>query len=393
MKANIMKISLLIVCAVVFLSCTEDSISPEPTVQERQQFGPQECRSDDGDIDVEIDDLKTIDRKNASDYRISGTCELNSQSEITVYIEGYPLDEEPLCNRGKWETQVDLTGIVNKKERVQIAVSQSNRGGVFCQTADNYFKCPDGYIGVPELRGFTSDSFCVMKYEAKVEDKKDLPCKGYQYKRARADSLASGVLITRCSYESAVKACKENGVGYDLITNKEWQTVARYIEQNEVNWSKKTTKVENKNRLNIGNTSGVQHKADDDDILDEEWTQNKRTHKLANNEYIWDLAGNLQEWVKSSISSLPATHTDYIYNLPDSLKKIFGPSKRYSSLDASERRYGYAGLGYMRGGSYTGYILRGGRGGRFAGIFSVDTTVANRPTAGPHIGFRCAYHP
>ncbi|MDE0119627.1 MAG: hypothetical protein OXM55_06450 [Bdellovibrionales bacterium] len=368
------------------LSCAQNSAR-----RPHQQFDPEVCNSQIERKTADINDLDLIDSDNASEYSISGTCERNG-SEVKIYIEGYPLDQPPTCNRGKWKISVDITGIINQKRRVQVAVSQTGNSGLLCKNTTNHFICPKGYIGVPELSDFTDSAFCAMKYEAKVPSGTSL---GSPYNRPtlKAEAIATGVLISGISEENAINYCRENGIGYTLIKNEEWNTIARHIESVDVNWSNKTTRIQSGNRLNIGSISGIKKSSDDDDINDDRWSLHKRTHKLPNNEYIWDFAGNLSELVQHNISNLPTTYTGYIYNLPSSLKSLFGPREDYTTLDDRERINSFAGLGYMQGSRFAGVILRGGSNNRTAGIFSVDTSFTKDRTLRPNIGFRCTYNP
>ena len=386
-RRDLVKLCLLLPLLVFFmLSCTEST--PPPST-----YKPHASNTCSGSSGIYIDDLEEIDRENASDYRISGECDRNN-SEIKVYVEGYPLDTLPLCNREQWEITVDITGIINRKERVQLAASQAGSTGLLCKTVTNYFICPKGYIGVPELDNFARNDFCVMQYEAKVKSGTKLPSP-QQRSIIKAEALTKGTLITKVTEEQAKQFCTENGIGYYLITNEEWQTIARHIESVEVNWSEGTTDIKNGNRLNIGNTKGAQNDGDDGEVDDKRWDYHKRSHKLPNNQYIWDFSGNLSEIVDSDdvdISNL-STYDGYIYNIPSELEGFFGPRRNYSILDERERIYGYGGIGYMRGNRYSGTILRGTNTTRAGGIFSTDTTTDSNRTSRTTVGFRCVYRP
>ena len=370
----------------VLLSCEQSSTRRT----QYQQFDRESCNSNRERTTVNIDEPTAIDNSNASDYTISGTCE-RENAEVKVHIEGHPLDVSPICNRGEWEVSVDITGIVNKKERVQIAASQAGSSGLQCENTTNYFVCPDGYIGVSEMDNVTFRAFCVMKYEAKSNKRLPSP---HQRSIIKAEARAEGVLINRITETDAIKYCEHNGPGYTLINNKEWQAIARHIELTAVNWSKGHTKIENGNFINIGNVSGIKTKSSESDINDKKWHKNKRTHKLLNGEYIWDFSGNLSEVVQHDIRSLPATYTGYIYKLPVQMKEIFGPDRDYTILDDRERINHFAGLGYMQGNRFEGALIRGGNNNRTAGVFSVDTTfTGDRLNYRGNVGFRCVYHP
>ncbi len=382
----------------LFLSCSDGSGSRG---KKQVQFNTQQCNDSNTEKTANIDELDPIDSSNANDYTLSGTCK-RDKSEVTVYITGHPLDKSPICSRGKWEVSADITGIVNKKERIQIAVSQAGDRGLLCKSITNYFVCPDGYIGVPEWDGITSKSFCAMKYEAKVKSGTKLPTR-YENIIIKAEGIANGKLIQRVTESQAIKFCQENGQGYDLLSNDEWQTIARHIEEEPVNWSKGDLSIGSGNKLNIGNISHPKEQTNEDDINDKKWRENKRYHKLTNTEYIWDLSGNLSEIVRHDITGLPTayhingtpvSYTGYVYKMPKSLKDLFGPNRDYSILDDRERRHGFAGLGYIHGNRFAGGVLRGGSNKRTAGIFSADTSLKkDRTDFRPKIGFRCVYHP
>ncbi len=397
-KDILMKITLLFLIGFLFLllSCSDSSRSRG---EKYVQFDHTTCNANTStEKTADIDELDPMDSSNVGDYTISGTCK-RDKSEVRVYVTGHPLDQYPICSRKKWEISADITGIVNKKERIQIAVSQAGDRGLLCKSITNYFVCPDGYIGVPELSGFTSTSFCAMKYEAKVQSGKNLP-KLYTNEMIKAEALANGKLIQRVTEANAIKFCQENGQGYDLINNKEWQTIARYIEQEPVNWSKGDLSIGSDNRLNIGNIAGIKETSSDGDINDKKWSPNKRTHKLTNTEYIWDFAGNIAEIVKHEITSLEQYQkhrgTGYVYQigtrLHASLRDLFGPDRDYTIIERDRTR-SFGGLGYIQVSRFDGGLLRGGfNNKRTAGIFSADTSFRTDRVR-PKTGFRCVYHP
>lgn len=371
----------------IFSSCT----SKKQVNKRYQQFDRNSCNNNNDTTTT--DELEIIDSSNVHDYSISGTCKRDN-SELKIHIEGHPLDKKPTCNRGKWEVTLDLTGIVNKKDRIQVAASQAGSNGLVCNTVLNYFICPDGYIGVPSLDNFTNRSFCVMKFEAKSRN--NIQQNSYRNKPIiKAESLAKGYLIQRLNITDAVKYCKENGTGYDLINNDEWQTIARHIEKEYVNWSNATTRIKDGNRLNIGNIGQIQNNSDENIVNDKDWSFHKRYHKLQNSEYIWDLSGNLEEFVLFN-NRASTTYSGFVYQIPDSLKDIFGPNKNYSSFEYRERQNGFGGLGYIitNNPNDDHILLRGGRDRQKAGIFSADTSrTRDRTENVQKIGFRCIYNP
>ena len=103
--------------------------------------------------------------------------------------------------------------------------------------------CPKDFVPVSTLKGYTSRGFCVAKYEMK---------KNNNSAKAEAISQKRGMPWTRITQGQAIKACQYMGEGYDLITNEEWQTVARHIEKVTANWY--GNRVASKGGLNQGYT-------------------------------------------------------------------------------------------------------------------------------------------
>ena len=342
------------------------------------------------DPDTTIDELPPADSRNASNYILSGSCNDNS-TEIRIYIEGRQLDEFPRCQRKKWQTSTDLTGTIDRRRDYQVALSAGGRSGRLCTDVTNKFYCPEGYIGVSKLEGFTDRDFCVMKYEARTESRNNR-----QYKQIiKAESRTNGEPITRVTETEAIRYCKENGPGYDLINNNEWQTIARSIEIVDTNWSRNRALIESGNRLNIGSTGGIRNISDDREECDiTNWSYDKRSHKLSNAACIWDFSGHLWEIVKMGDSPPPSEeYSGFVYEMPIGLKQLFGPRRDYRILQGSTQREGRNGLGRIYSDSFRGSLIRGGANQQSAGIFSTDTTKNSSGIARQNVGFRCVYYP
>ena len=289
--------------------------------------------------------------------------------------------------------------------------------GALSEEEDN--SCPDNFVLVPPLQGYTTKSFCVAKYEMKNNE-------------GKAVSQPKEIPWT-ISRNDSIKKCQAMGKGYDLITNDEWQTLARNIELVPSNWSEGS--VGSQGGLSRG-SSEYSHKPSDDltggskeaspddneacfDISSKiqcdqsTWDKYRRTHTLSNGKVIWDLAGNVGEWVKDnnnssygfkkdkggSIISLnkPEHSTPYALSggtttTPRSAKDQFGPSGDYTDI-ASEKPFGNLGniSTYQRGIT----LARGGNGfvttpyGYFNGLFSVEMPNYSKSNA---TGFRCVYY-
>ncbi|MBP9758784.1 SUMF1/EgtB/PvdO family nonheme iron enzyme, partial [Candidatus Dojkabacteria bacterium] len=155
--------------------------------------------------------------------------------------------------------------------------------------------CPTGYVGVPGNPLYQTEDFCVMKYEAK-----DIS--------GVATSQAAGLLWVNVSQTAAMTACSNLGAKYHLITNREWMTIARNLEQVPSNWTSGTVGT---GAVYSGHTDSVPFYAlvaNTDDNQGYEGTgqtapaNQRRTHDLSNGEVVWDLAGNLWEWNSDLIS-------------------------------------------------------------------------------------------
>ena len=265
------------------------------------------------------------------------------------------------------------------------------------------FVCPTNFVFVPALEGYTTDDFCVMKYEAKNDGS------------GNAISQASGKPYIDINRADSITACQNMGSGYDLMTNDEWQTLARNIELVPSNWSTN----------NVGTGSLNQGHSDDDDFLgnlaassddnkacegtgqtcdSKTWNSQRRTHTLSNGEVIWDVSGNAQERVKDDnrvsygsnayFSQITTTSHSTSGSLSGGTtttsrvaKNQFGPSGNYSSLNSGT----YGGLGYGQLDTNAGAIVRGNKkgAGADAGIFAVNLGFT---AAFKSIGFRCVFH-
>ena len=386
-----------ILIAFYLLSCTP---SYEPRYE---RFGREACGKWDDTDPLTIDELEPANSRTASNYIISGKCDQNN-AEIHIYIEGVQLDEFPRCRGGKWQTSVDLTGVIFQRRDYQIALSAGGRGGRLCSPdITNNFYCPnEGYIGVAKLEGFTDRDFCVMKYEARTSERSRSRDDSRQQGRIiRAESTINGTPITRVTETEAIKYCKENGPGYDLINNNEWQTIARSIEVVDKNWSRNRAVIESGNRLNIGSTGGIRIRSDDREEEYDNWRYSKRFHELSNGAKIWDFAGHLWEIVKINTHALPSGVTisnlkgynGFVYEMPFSLKALLGPQRDYSILQDSTQREGRNGLGRIYADAFRGHLIRGGSNQQNSGIFSADTTKDSTGVIRQNVGFRCVYYP
>ncbi len=254
--------------------------------------------------------------------------------------------------------------------------------------------CPTNYIVVPGNSLFDTEAFCIMKYEA--VNVNSIPT-----------GQASGTPWVTVSQTAAINLATTSCAGCHLVTEAEWLTVAHNILSVPSNWSGGSIDSGYIYSGHNDNSPSSPLTASTDDSDGYSGTgqtsgNQRRTLTLTNGEVIWDLAGNVSEWVDATIAggqhpgiaSEPAltwkqwNTANLIFNgLPISSRPSYGTS---TAIDWTSGD----GLGQLAS-NYTETTLMGFyRGGYWAntynaGIFALALASAPSGT-NAIIGFRVA---
>ncbi len=183
--------------------------------------------------------------------------------------------------------------------------------GQYSATASGILGCPTGYtrvVGSP-LSGTTD--FCAMTYEAKCSADSEtvaLTAEGAHDNLAapcppgKVVSRAEGVPIANVSLADARAYCAVAGA--HLMTNAEWMTIARDAELLPDNWEAGTVGIGFMPRGNFGADFAVQDGSDPyagGELADDfTWY---RPLALSTDDVIWDMSGNVSEWIDDSCLS------------------------------------------------------------------------------------------
>lgn len=157
--------------------------------------------------------------------------------------------------------------------------------------SDNFFNqdrnssqlgCPTGYTLVTGNPGIGTNDFCVMVYEAK----------NISGVATSEPNTSPWVSITALQ---AKTLCTNLGARFDLISNPEWMTIARDIESSASNWPSGSV---GSGCLTAGNVGTNNACAYINGAIDFGGSRNPlASHTLSNGSVIWDLSGNVAEWV------------------------------------------------------------------------------------------------
>jgi prepilin-type N-terminal cleavage/methylation domain-containing protein len=240
--------------------------------------------------------------------------------------------------------------------------------------------CGTGWIN-------TGLGFCVMQYEAKNVG-------------GIATSQAASTPWINVSLTQAQSYCK--AIGAHLINNAEWMAIARDAESVSSNW--------NGSVMYRGHTDNVPANSLASDGADPYYgtgqsspSEQRRTLTLSNGQTIWDIAGNVWEWVDYSIltTEMPTPRTGWLeFNQITN----WGVNLGYDNAGPKDKsKTGSNGVGRIYADPDTSYsnntpydntvhtFIRGGSwdSGAYAGAFALNLYFSPAYTS-TSIGFRCA---
>ena len=370
---------------------------------------------------------------------LGGACSIDSGDvEVTLSINDFEnfkaiATGSASCTGGGWEKGIDITvpymsGEPEKTWKIEVTHSDADGRTATALSTVNRL-CPDHYVLVPALWDYATQPFCVARYEMKQDGSNILP---------KYDTLPKAG-VTR---DEAIGFCQDPdgdgnlNNGYDLITNDEWQALARDIELVASNWSEGAvgsgdlSKGFSGGHLGAG-TSLLKAEKDDNNACSgitgigsanpcsgTTWNTQRRTFTLSNGEVIWDLVGNAWEWVKDS-------NTAFALSTQAQMTSAFSNEVRAYTLKSGAGASGYVSRNtkghFGSHGSYTkdlvlktyfsplqtgtlAGLLRGGAYHQTAGLFSVmfglptdqlpSVSVQSQTTEYHNtLGFRCVYRP
>jgi len=229
-----------------------------------------------------------------------------------------------------------------------------------------------------------------------------------------ATSVAAGTPWVEISRDTALTTCSSLGTGFGLISNTQWQVVARNAENVASNWSGGAvgTGVLNRGHSDNSPASALANTADDTDgyfgtgntgFTSAAWSglgatpaagaEQKRTYNLSNGKVVWDFGGNVWQWVSGNYSTLSMSpgiseawgeySNTTTFPVSGVNRLNFAPSGSYDSVQNAGQLYGGSAGAVSRGGYW--------KNASYGGLFTASLLSATG--AYSSIGFRCSFLP
>jgi len=319
-------------------------------------------------IDPSVEgDIATFKKENIIVMTIS------SESKVSIYGDLKVAGNITICK--------DLA--CSEKMEFALAGDKGNlgvEGKVVAGAFEGY--CPDGFVWAPGSAKYgTLPGFCVMAGEARHTNGHELGTNFNESRILLTDGL-TGEAWTDITQAEAQIACQGLGVGYHLISENEWLTLAENIISNPLNDSDP-----NKIGLQLATTTQIQNSKTQ--ITDKVATTSPEfevSFTLTNKSIIQNLVGGVGEWTnkfireKDMIEPLEPRWMEY-YEVSSfkSMDNIIPPYY----LDNATNGIGLVYTGAPESSSQRGFI-RGEN-----GLFGLNLSYSPQ-TATSTVGFRCA---
>ena len=304
------------------------------------------------------------------------------------------------CTSGECTVGVTGTSAYNGNASFNFQVSSKGQDSNLSNVDINILpKCPTGFVAVDGNTTFGTSNFCIMKFEAKSNSGTPI-------------STASGLpwnTISAVNSQAKCETMSEGGFSgtFTLTSNAEWMTMAWDIEDNPANWS---SGIVGTGHIPRGHSDDVPNAllsvTDESDHYNgtsnssadapgSGWEQ-RRTHILKNGNVIWDLAGNLWEWVDWDGDDVGFTDGPKDESSTVEMELSVDPTGSLLPIDYKPRddTYGAANsFGRWNGGN-GGASIRGDdySDSDYSGIYRVNLYFS-RTATNALIGFRCVYRP
>lgn len=275
--------------------------------------------------------------------------------------------------------------------------------------------CPAGYVLVPKNNDYVPYNFCVMKYEAKalttagtvdLDGCNEAGCTTGNWGTLSHSptSVADGLPWRMVSYDTALAECRSLGNNYNLITNAQWQTVARNLELVSANW---TTGSLGTGCMFTGNANDLTCGYNGANPEGGTGRNTRARLFLSNGQEVWDFSGNMTEWVAdpntfhygpeammAGVTLVTHATTGILDDqVSRASKEQFGPSGTYSGCNNAGNDYCGIGNGWLS--PANGAISRGGNYNDtfYAGVFMSYLLNGTGGSGSVNTGFRCTYLP
>jgi hypothetical protein len=324
--------------------------------------------------------------------------------------------ESVVCEDGRWSASLLYTQGSSGSRTVTASDTDST-----ATISITLASCPSNFVLVPgnSTIGINTTDFCLSKYEMRNDGS------------GNPISSATGEPWRNVSQISAYSECPTIGTGYHLATAAEWQTAALNSSTVGVNWTGGSPGAGALVRGHSDGSPGVVCDSVQEYVSTSvasgncpsaeptPTTSQRRTHYLTNGEVLWDMSGNLNEWVDwdnnkgivhsgkagatSSGKSKHDVNDETVYTALTGLdvyQALFRPAD--PSWNHANHRIGAICPSPDDGAQHPQQDLNddravargdnyGGNGG-WAGLFSAWLQT-NRTTPNFWIGFRCAWSP